>query len=177
MEETKKTSASKELIFNYGGLLGLVSIIIASVNFAFGNRYEPHWSVTIISLTITTIIIVKAIQKLKNAQDGYLTLTEAIKLGLGISLISALIYVIFLFILTGYIEPDYFNNVLELQRASIIEQNPDLTDDQIEKSMNMIKGFTNSYVTAAIAVIISLFIGFVISIIGGSIMKKNRELN
>ena len=176
MEETKKTTI-KEIIFNYGGLLGLVSIIIASINYAVGNPYQPHWTVSVSSILITTAVIILGIKKFKAGQEGYLTLSEALKTGMGIALISALIYVIFQFILTGYVDPDYYDKALELQRATMIERNPDLTDEQIESAISMAKKFTSPYITAAISIIASLFIGFIISIIGGSIMKKNRELN
>ncbi len=47
--ENQKSSSSKQIMLNYGLILGVVSVLIAVANYAFGNIYEPHW-ISVISL-------------------------------------------------------------------------------------------------------------------------------
>lgn len=166
-----KVKTSKDVILNYGLLLGFASIIVASANYALGNPYKPHWSISIISIVISTVFIVMGIKKVKQIQQGNLTLGEAIKTGLGISLLSGILYVFFFLILTTFVEPDFYVKVMEIQKETMIEQYPDFSDEQLESSLAMAEKFTKPWITAAFALIGSLFFGFIISLIGGLVMK------
>ncbi len=44
----------------------------------------------------------------KASNNGLLSLGESLKIGLGISLYGAIIYVIYFFVFTNFIEPDFF---------------------------------------------------------------------
>lgn len=172
--ETQKSS-STQIMLNYGLMLGLASIIVAVANFAFGNVYKPHWSISIISVILSIIIIILGLKALKANNDGFLSLGESIKTGLGIALVSAILYLIYLLAFTNFIEPDYYTNLAKFQEATIIEQYPNLTDEQLENALTMGKKFSGFGMVAAITLIMSLFSGFIISLIGGAIMRKSKE--
>ena len=173
MENQK--SSSKQIMLNNGLMLGFVSILIAVANFAFGDIYEPHWSISVISIVASASIIVLGIKKIKDENGGFLALGQAIKIGLGIALISGLIYVVYQFVFTSYMEPDFYKNMAEVQEQLMIEKNPSMSDEQLEVSKEMMKKFMSPGVTAAMTIGFSLFLGFIISLIGGLIMKKSDE--
>ena len=52
---------------------------------------------------------------------------------------------------------------------------PNMTDDQLENAIEMSKKFSGFGMISAIIMIMSLFFGFVISMIAGLIMKKTQE--
>ena len=62
---------------------------------------------------------------------------------------------------------------MEIQKAQAIEQMPEITDEQLDMQMEMGKKFF--WISYPVILIISLFFGFVISLITGLIMKKNPE--
>ncbi len=165
----------KSIMLNYGLLLGLVSIITALVNYVFGDIYQPHWSLMVASIAITTIIIVLGLKKVKEMNSGFLSVSEAIKTGLGISLISALIYIVYLMVFYNFIEPDYFTNMTQVQEQVILETYPNLTDEQLEGAKKNAAMFANTGVNLTLTIIVSLFFGLIISLIAGLVMKKTEE--
>ena len=167
--------APKQIMLNYGLLLGFASILISVALYAMGKTYEPHWSVSVISTAITVVIVILSIKKIKEINGGFLSLSEALKTGLGIALISGLIYAAYNLIFTNFIEPEFFNRMLEVQQQKMIESYPNFTDEQLESSMEMAKKMSGPFISSAFIIVGSLFFGFIISLIGGLIMKKSDE--
>lgn len=172
--ENQQTSA-KQVMLNYGLILGFAGILINVAVFAMGKTYDPHWSVMVIGILVTIAVIVMGIKKVKESNNGFLSLGDALKTGLGIALIAGVISVIYTFIFTNYIEPEYFERMAEVQQQKMLEQYPNMSDEQIENAMEMTKKMSGIGMTAAVSLIGSLFIGFIISLIAGLIMKKSEE--
>lgn len=172
--ENQQTSA-KQVMLNYGLILGFAGILINVAVFAMGKTYDPHWSVMVIGILVTIAVIVMGIKKVKESKNGFLSLGDALKTGLGIALIAGVISVIYTFIFTNYIEPEYFERMAEVQQQKMLEQYPNMSDEQIENAMEMTKKMSGIGMTAAVSLIGSLFIGFIISLIAGLIMKKSEE--
>ena len=165
----------KQIMLNYGLLLGFASILISVALYAMGKTYDPHWSVGIVSIGVTVVVIILGIKKIKELNGGFLSLSEALKTGLGIALISGLITVIYLLIFTNFIEPEYYARMMEMQQQKMLEAYPNFTDEQLEASMEMAKKMSGPVMTSAITIIGSLFFGFIIALIGGLIMKRTDE--
>lgn len=173
MENQK--SSSKQIMVNYGLLLGFLSILIAVANFAVGDVYKPHWIISVVGILISAVVIVLGIKKFKDGNNGLLKLGEALKLGLGIALISGLVYVAYLFIFTNYIEPEFYTRMAQVQEQTLIEKYPNMSDEQLEGALEMTKKFSSPMMTSAITMIFSLFFGFIVALIGGLVMKKTEE--
>ena len=172
--ENQPAVSRKSIMVNLGILMGFASIVTQLLFYAFGNIYDPHWSLIVLSLTVTTFFIVLGIKKVKESQNGFLSMGDALKTGLGIALISAIIYSVYLVIFQHLIEPSYFDNLAVIQEQTIIEQNPNLTDEQLEQAKGFAAMFNNSGVNAAITIVISLFLGLIISFFAGLVMKKSE---
>ncbi len=170
-----QTTTPKQIMLNYGLILGFTGILLNVAIFAMGKIYDPHWSMAVIGIAITVAIIIMGIKQIKQLNDGFLTLGEALKTGLGIALISGLIGVAYTLIFTNFIEPEYFTRMAEVQQQNLLEQYPNFTDEQLEASMAMAEKMTGPVIAAAMNIIGSLFVGFIISLIGGLIMKKSDE--
>ena len=170
-----QTTTPKQIMLNYGLILGFTGILLNVALFAMGKTYDPHWSVAVIGIAITVAIIVLGIKKVKELNGGYLSLGEALKTGLGIALISGLVGVAYTLIFTNFIEPEYFNRMADVQEQKMLEQNPNMSDEQLESIMAVSKKMTGPVMAAAMNIIGSLFVGFIISLIGGLILKKSDE--
>ena len=156
-------------------MLGVASILISLVNFSFGDVYKPHWSISLISFVVSVVFIVLGLKALKESNGNLLSLGESLKTGFGIALISGIISIIYFFAFTNFIEPDYFVNVAKVQEATLIETYPNFTDEQMESAMAMSQKFSGIGMMSAIIKIMSLFFGFIISLISGLIMKRTEE--
>ncbi len=172
--ENQPTVSRKSIMINFGVLMGFASIVIQLLIYVFGDVYKPHWGFIVLSVAVTTIFIVLGIKKVKESQDGLLSMGDAIKTGLGVVLISAIIYSIYLVVFQHLIEPSYFDNLAMIQEQTIIEQNPEMTDEQLEQAKGFAAMFNNSGVNVAITILMSLFMGLIISFFSGLVMKKSE---
>lgn len=170
-----QTTTPKQIMLNYGLMLGVLGILVNVSLFAMGKTYDPHWSVAVIQTIITIVIIIMGIKKIKELNNGFLSLGEALKTGLGIALIAGIIAVIYTYLFTSFIEPEFYQRMSEVQMQKMMESNPNLTDEQLEAGAAMAKKFSGPYISAAFAIVASLFFGFIISLIAGLIMRKSDE--
>ena len=58
-------SSSTQVMLNYGLILGVVSVLTAVANFAFGNVYKPHWSISVVSAVLSIVVIVLGLKAIK----------------------------------------------------------------------------------------------------------------
>ncbi len=170
-----QTTSTKQIALTYGLILGFVSIAFAVVLYAMGKHLDGGSLSSIGSLVITIGIIVFGLRTFKIAKGGFLSLSQALKTGLAIVLIGTIISLLYTYVFMTYIEPDFMSQMMELQQQKALEANPNLTDEQLEAMETMTKKFSSPMIIMAVGLVWSLFIGFIISLIAGLIMKKAPE--
>lgn len=161
-------------ILNYGVILGVVSVVIGVIAYVMNMHLNPHWAFMVVGIVVFAGFLVYGIKAFKQENGGFLSIGEALKVGLGIALIGALIGAAWTFALTTFIEPDYMDQMAEVQREQMLESFPDMTDAQIESAMEMNAKFSSPWITIAFGLVGNLFIGFIIALIAGAIMKQKR---
>jgi hypothetical protein len=174
--ETKKASV-KKIALNYGLILALSTIVLSVIVYVMGMHMEQPWWQSVLNFAIMTTAIVYGFKAFKKEGDGFLTLGEAIKTGLAISLVAGIVGSIFTYLFVTVIEPDFVVQMLEVTREKMIEDNPQMTEEQLEMAMSMTEKFMSPMMMTAFGLIASLFFGFIISLIAGLIMKQNRPEN
>ena len=172
-----QTASVKKIALNYGLLLGLASIALSVLTYVMGVHLERPWWASVLGIAIMVLFIVFGLKTFKKDNGGFLSLGEALKVGLAISLIAGILVVIYNYLFMTVIEPDMVNQMLEMTREQMLEQNPDMPDDQMEMALGMTEKFMSPPIMAAIGIIFSLFLGFIISLIAGLVMKQNRPEN
>ena len=73
----------------------------------------------------------------------------------------------------NFIEPDFMNQMMEVQNQAFIDQG--MTEEQIEMSNEMSEKFQSPGIMAAMGIIMYAIGGFIVSAIGAAIMKKSEE--
>ena len=141
--------SSKSTMLNYGLVLGLTSIFINLIAYAIGIHLDQDWRVGTLGFVAMIIIIVLGIKNFKSANDDLITWGQSVKIGVGISIISGLIGIIYNLIFINFIEPDFMNLMMEK--------------------------FSSPAITSAIGIVAAAFFGFIISAIAGAIMKRTEE--
>ena len=169
-----QTASVKKIGLNYGLLLGLLSVALSVITYVLGVHMERPWWVSLLSFLIMLGVIVYGLKSFKKDNAGFLSLGEAIKVGLAISLISAIIAAIFNYIFVTVIEPNFVNDMLVMTQENMIKQNPNMTEEQMEMGMSMTEKFMQPWIMSTMIIIMSLFFGFIISLITGLIMKQPR---
>ncbi len=168
----QSTISSKSIMVNYGLVLGIISVVLGVILFVTNNHYAPHWSYGILGFGINIVVLTLGIKAFKQGNNNILSLGQAIKIGIGISLIAGIISIVWQLIMTNVLDPNYAETMIELQREGLMEAQPNMTDDQLDQTLEMMSGFANPFFTAAVGLLASLFFGFIISLVVGLIMKK-----
>lgn len=175
-----KTLSSKDIIVNYGLILGFATVILSVITYLLNMPLEIGWISGLLGIIIMISIIVIGIKKFRANNNQSLSLGEALKIGLGIAVIGGIIASIYQLIFLTYIDPEYITRVQELQLEKALEQNPDMSDEQIEMIKKMGETTSSPWISFAGALIGNLFFGFIISLIGGLILKRdnpNKEVD
>jgi len=170
-----QSAQPKNVMITYGVILGVLSVIFALIYYVLGKTYEQDSIRSILSFVLSAVVIFLGLKKFKELNNGYLTIGQAIKTGLGIAMISGLISVIYTVLFMTVIEPEYVNNVVEVSRQAILEKYPDFSDEQLEQALDMTRKFSSPGMMAGIILLFSAIFGFIISLIEGLILKNNPE--
>lgn len=175
METTSKNSF-KKLALNYGLLTGLFSILLSVVVYAMGLYLEkPLWSTILITL-VGFGITFYAIFQYRNQLEGFISLGQAMKLGIAIALIAGVIAALSNYVFMTYIEPGLVDEILEIGRQNLEESGNSLSDEQIEMSLEMSRKFMQPWLMAAMGVISSVFMGVIYSLIAGLILQRQKPI-
>lgn len=164
---------SKNIILNYGLYLGIIGVFIHLAFYATGTLIKFGWLSGVIGFIAMIVLIILGIKKFKTDNNDFLTFGQALKVGVGIALISAIITTIYTLVFTNIIEPDFQAQMMEVQKQTWIDSG--MTDEQIEASEAMSKKFSSPVITVPLSIVVSAFFGFIISAIGGAIIKKTEE--
>ena len=170
MEE--KNPKIGKFALNYGVLTGVVLLVFGIMLFAMNMHYDQTAGIQVTNILILVAGIIFGIVQFKKANGGLLAISEALKVGTGVALISAIIGLLYFFLLSNVIEPDYMDKVFEIGKIKALNDNPNLTEEQIDQGIEMQKGLT--WIYYPIGLIMNVVIGLVIGLITGLILKKEE---
>ena len=166
-------ASSKSIILNYGLYLGIISILISVVVYALGDHLKPHWSVSILNVVIMISLIIMGIKKFKSENSGLISWGQAVKIGVGLTVISTLIVIAYNLIFMTFIEPDFMQQVVAVQEQAWVDQG--MTSEQIESTKEMMQKFQSPVISSAFGLVVAAFISFIISAIAGAVMKAEEQ--
>lgn len=170
-----KTSSIKNIALNYGLTLGFTTILISVVTYIIDMPLETGWISGLLGIIVMIALIVLGIKKYREGNDGYISLTQALKVGIAVALIGGIIGSIYQLVFLSYIDPEYLSRVQELQIEQAVEKNPEMSSDQIQMMRDMGSKFSSPWISFAGALIGNLLFGFIFALIGGLILKKDKE--
>ena len=163
---------SKSIILKYGFLLGLVSIAMSVVLYSQNKHLEQNQTVGIISILFILIAIILGIRTFAKHQT--MSFGEGLKIGIGIAVVGALMITGYNYIFTTYIEPDFIRQLGEVQREAM-EKSSELSTEQIDARIEKLQEGAISFITPAIGIVFTAFLGFVFSAITTVVFIKINE--
>ncbi len=177
--ETTDAPSTTRIALRYGLYAGLALIIFSAIMNITGLSFNRSASFLsfFVFLGIAVAAIVYACKEFRAANGGYLSLGQAIGLGTVLSIVSGLLVGIFTTIYIKIIDPSFIDKTFDATRQQMEEQG-NLSDEQIDQAMDMTRGFTEtllglSFITTPIFYAIG---GLILSLIIGAIMKKDRDV-
>jgi hypothetical protein len=166
----------KKYILQYGALLGSISVVFGLMLFSMDMHYQNETSTTVVSLVLTMGVIAFAQYSYRKDNEDFMSFSRALKLGVGIGLISAIIYSLFFIVLALVLDPNTISKSNEVAIEKMSEWSF-VTDEILETTETEMENTTKSiaiFNACSQLIIGSIIIGFVISLITGLILKRNR---
>ncbi|WP_225901846.1 DUF4199 domain-containing protein [Zobellia barbeyronii] len=170
MEESKAETG--KFAFNYGLLVGGIGIAFGIMLYTMDMHYERGLAVQGTQTLILVVGIVLGIYQFKKSNLNYLTISEALKVGAGVALIAGILGILYFYVFSSYVEPEYMDKMYEIAKQEALVDNPKLTEEEIDKGIEMQKSF--SWMSYPIILIMNILIGLVVGVITGLILKKEK---
>jgi len=136
--KTQKPKIVK-LILKYSVILAAINIIYAITLMMFALHYKNNIVKFILPLIALVAIITRSISDYKKMNQNFLKLIDALKVGMLIAVISAILITGYKIAFDTFIEPDFYLKHLEANRSAMFEthvnRNPGMTPEQFDMDM------------------------------------------
>tara|TARA_B100000809_G_scaffold43630_1_gene37847 strand:+ start:14396 stop:14920 length:525 start_codon:yes stop_codon:yes gene_type:complete len=163
---------SKSIIFKYGFLLGLVSVSMSIVLYTQNKHLEQSQTIGLISILFILAAIILGIRTFSQHND--MGFGDGLKIGIGITVVGAVIITFYNYIFSHYIDPDFINQMSDVQQKAM-EASGQLTTEEITARLEKLKEGADSFITSAIGIVFSAFLGFVFSAVTTVVFIKINE--
>ena len=172
MEENQPNTGKYAL--TYGAILGGISVVFALMLYSVDMHYQGGMMVGLVSIALMIAAIVFGMIQFKKANNGFMTLGQAMKVGVGIALVGGIIGILFNQVMANVIDPEMMNKAMEFQKAALAESTK-MTSDQIDAQMELGKTWSTPGIQIAFGLIFSMVLGLIISVISGLILRKQKD--
>ena len=168
METSPKLGAFN---YRYGAMAGGIGIVFSIILFFMDMTYDQSPVIQAINILIPASMAVMATLTFKKDNTGLLSLKQAIKLGVGVFFVAAIIGLTYFTVFINFVETDYISNTAAMQADALREAQPTMDEDIIEmQQTNTEKYFYTIY---PVILIINVFIGLIVGLVTGLFTKKS----
>ena len=166
MEERK--SVWKETL-NYGLIMGLISIVFSVLTYMLDVTGKP-W-VILPSLIISIVALYMLLRSYRDTfNHGYISYGKAVGAGVVISIYSAILSAIYIYILYGFIDPGLVDKqILEAEEKLIARGMP---EGSIDAALEMQAKFMKPWFMAVSSIFTAAFFGLILSLLVSLFIKK-----
>ena len=162
----------------YGVIIGVLLALWNLTEYAFGfhsKHIEIHAIVTNFFIIIPIIFLILGIREKRDKElKGELSYWQGVKTGLLISLVTAVLAVIFLYLYHNYINPYFFSDMIEYTTSKAARENPN-NPEAIELARTAaVNYFTlTSYLIQGFFG--SIIFGTVISLVVPAVLRRKKS--
>ena len=163
----------------YGVLFGVIMVLEFVIMYIIGMKTLVGTSAGVI-VNISNYLILPLLfiyigcnNYKKNLNNGFISFSECLKIGVSITFIAALIYATFS-IIFNLIFPQFIEEMLSISKSEMIKNNPNITSQELELGLGMIKKFMNPFIVFPVTLAMYSFFGLIYSLIVGAIVKNQN---
>ncbi|GAA0729582.1 hypothetical protein GCM10009430_39880 [Aquimarina litoralis] len=170
-----KSIPIKKHLLQFSFLLGISIITYLIIRYITGNYTTKNifHKITLLILALSSITI--GLFSYKKNNNGFISLLEALKIGIGVTVLGGLMVTIWEIILLKVIDPDIITQLEEIQIKKIAENSSDFTQENIERKLAVTQKFTSPWIMILAAFIEDIIVGFFLSLIVGLLVRKKRD--
>lgn len=173
----EKTTSPAKSGLQFAYLFGIIMILQFVIGYVLKIDPQTNKSYGIAinvlnNLILPVLFIYLACANFKHKlNNGFITFGQSLKIGVSLCVVAALIVAVFS---AGFnlVFPEYIEEIMRKMRSMMLEQNPDLTSDQLDRTLSIMKKFSNPAIAIPATIAMFAFIGLIYSLIIGAIVKK-----
>jgi glucan phosphoethanolaminetransferase (alkaline phosphatase superfamily) len=165
-------SIAKTYILPYGIALGATLVLLSFLKYNSGKQFESSTVDSIIGFLAIVALIIFPIYKF-NQNHRITSIRTALKIGLGIAVISSLLSFLYMYVYTTQIQPDFFDQTILLQRESHLKQFPDTNVEELNKLAISWRQVAPTVLYSGIFMV-NMFLGGLISFVLGAVYKSKN---
>ena len=169
MEEQQPKTGKFSL--NYGLILGALSVIFGVMLYTQDMHTSQSPALMVIGIVMAAVVTFLAIMAFKKANGGYLKMSEALKIGAGIALISGIIAIVYNLVLVNYMDPDAPSKIMDARLGPALMEG-EITQEQFDMQKEQSLKFW--WMGYPFILIINILIGLAIGLVSGLILKKAK---
>lgn len=175
MENTKPSVFKSAL--PYGLILAVAVIVYTLLLYSF-DAIQNTW-LAYLTYLIVLVFIVLGIKNYRDKKaNGFISFGQAFMDGFYIVLIYSVITAVFNYLFYAFFDPSLIDKMMVLAEEKILEQNPDMPQEQIDMAMSYSKIFMKPTMIAIMGLVWNVIVGGILSLIVAAIMKKeDKSLN
>ena len=162
---------------NYGAVLGLCLVAVATVMWAFGIDEKGSIVPSILNNGLIIAGIAFSIIQFRDAENnGSISYGESLKLGTSVAFFSSVILSFYTFVFINYIEPNTLNEIIQQSEQAMLESNPNISEEELELGLEMTAKFVQPHWVLMLGVLGGTFMGFIYSLIISVFTKKDDPI-
>lgn len=170
--QTSTTAVSTSAVGGrYGLLTGLVSVIITFGIYAL--QLEQNAAVRFLTMAVLVVGIVLAMRAFKAQNAGFMSYGQGLGVGMAVSGVVGLLSAVFMYVYTTFVDPELMTRAMDKARADL-EAKGTMSDAQIDQAIALSSKFTTGPFMVLFAVLGTLFIGLIISLIVAAFVKNPK---
>ncbi len=171
----QKTSAGK-VILQFGALFGIVMVLEFVIGYVLNIDAQTNKTYGLVInvlnfLVLPFVFCLLGANTFKKSNNGFISIGESLKIGVGIGAFASLIYGIFFAIFMNLF-PEYIEEMFQKVQSITIQQNPNMSASQIETMVSLMKKMMNPAISIPLGVLMNSFIALIHSLVVGLIVKK-----
>ena len=160
---------------NPGLMLGGVLILISVITYIIGlDPIENSWIGWMSYAVMAVAFFYFQKEYRDNQNDGFLSLGEAVKLGVTIAVIAGTLAALYNVIFILYIEPGFVDKMLLKVEEQMLEASPDMAQSQVDMALGMTRKMMSPYISVPLAIVTNALSGLILSLATGLINKKDN---
>ncbi|MCC9061526.1 DUF4199 domain-containing protein [Flavobacterium piscisymbiosum] len=174
----KNTSPAKSSVI-YGVLFGVIMVLEFVIMYVIGMKSLVNSSagsiVNIANYLILPIlfIYIGCNNYKKNINNGFISFSECLKIGISITFVAAFVYATFS-VIFNFIFPEFINEMIDISKEGMLAKNPQMAAKEMEMGITMIKKFMNPFIVFPVTLVMYSFFGLLYSSLIGAIIKNNN---
>jgi ABC-type phosphate/phosphonate transport system permease subunit len=158
----------------YGIYLG-VALIIVDLLFYVLELYISNWKGYITYVVILGGVVISAISYRDKQLNGYINYGQSFKVGFFTSIIAAFAFLLYFAILMYFAGEEIQTALLRNTEEQMLEKVPDMTDEQLEMTMEITKWVTTPIWQTIFSFLGIIFFGVIFSLIASIFIKKENK--